>query len=236
MRYWVVMPAAGASRRFGGEQRKQYAPLAGRTVLELALEPFLADARCLGVALALAGDDLDAVAGSYRLDERIWLLAGGVRRCDSVLLGLEALAARAAADDWVLVHDAARPCLSRADLERLLIAGQGHAIGALLAAPVTDTIKQAGVQAPSAPVSERTVDRETLWRALTPQMFRYARLVAALRSAQAAGRAPTDEAQALEWQGEQALLVAARDSNIKITNAEDLIVAAALLSARADQQ
>ena len=252
MRYWLVMPAAGSSQRFGGGRRKQFAPLAGTTVVDLALQPFLRDARCLGAILVLAADDAGGAndaggasgagadgsggvgVGSGTTATPLLRVAGGARRCDSVLRGLEALAARAAAEDWVLVHDAARPCLSSADLEQLLAAGEGHAVGALLAARVSDTVKQAAEAAPAAPAAHSgcTVDRERLWRALTPQMFRYGALCAALRAAIASGRAPTDEAQAFEWQGMRPLLVPAQYSNIKITTAEDLVIAEALLAAR----
>ena len=160
------------------------------------------------------------------------MVAGGAERADSVLCGLAALAAcgrdTARETDWVLVHDAARPCLSAADLDRLLAAGAAHPVGALLAAPVTDTLKSAD----EASCCERTVDRAALWRALTPQMFRFGPLRAALHAAQAAGRMPTDEAQAMEWQGARPLLVAAADSNIKITNRCDLAVAAAIIAAQ----
>ena len=156
------------------------------------------------------------------------IVDGGAQRSDSVLRALDDLAGRAADTDWVLVHDAARPCLSAADLERLLNAGTDSQGGALLAAPVADTIKRATDDGRSG----GTVPREQLWRAQTPQMFRYRELREALRQARAAGREPTDEAQALEWLGVQPQLVAAQDSNIKITTAEDLAVAAAILAAR----
>jgi 2-C-methyl-D-erythritol 4-phosphate cytidylyltransferase len=231
MRYWLVMPAAGTSQRFGGALRKQYAILAGRSVLARSLQVFLADERCLGGAVALAPEDLREPQDRIPTGTRLLRVAGGVRRCDSVLRGLESLAPRAGADDWVLVHDAARPCLARSDLDQLLAAGQRHPIGALLATRLDDTIKQA---APGAPLPQcaRTIDREVLWRALTPQMFRYAPLCAALRAAIDSDRGPTDEAQAFEWLGEQPLLVPAKYSNLKITTAEDLLIAAALLAAR----
>jgi len=248
MRYWLVMPAAGSSQRFGGAQPKQFSPLAGSTVMALALRPFLGDPRCAGAVVVLAAEQLqqagaNAEANAHASDRagagaaaHLLRVAGGARRCDSVLCGLAALESRAAADDWVLVHDAARPCLSAPDLEQLLTAGQGQAVGALLATRVSDTIKQAGEAAGPdgrAASCDRTVDRERLWQAQTPQMFRYAPLCQALRAAVAAGRAPTDEAQSFEWQGLRPLLVAARYANLKITTAEDLVIAGALLAARA---
>ncbi len=231
MRYWLVMPAAGASQRFGGTRPKQHLALAGCTVLEVALQLFIEDARCAGIALALDGQALADAALRSRLGAKVQAVAGGERRCDSVLLALTALESQLGAQDWVLVHDAARACLSWRDLDRLLQAGEGEAGGALLAAPESDTLKQAG----ASQVVERTIDRAPLWRALTPQMFRFGPLLAAMRGAKAAGRTPTDEAQAMEWLGVSSKLVAVLDSNIKITNPEDLVVAEAICAARAQR-
>jgi 2-C-methyl-D-erythritol 4-phosphate cytidylyltransferase len=231
MRYWVVMPAAGASRRFGEGGAKQHQALAGSTVLELALRLFSGDERCLGIALALAPASLADASLRNRLAAKVAPIRGGARRCDSVLAGLEALGERVQPQDWVLVHDAARPCLSARDLERLLQAGAAHPLGALLAVPVTDTLKRAD----AALGSEGTVDRSALWGAQTPQMFRYAPLCAALQGAVRAGREPTDEAQAMEWQGGRPLLIAAQDSNMKITSRQDLAVATAILTARSGE-
>jgi 2-C-methyl-D-erythritol 4-phosphate cytidylyltransferase len=236
VRYWVVIAAAGAGRRFGGALPKQHWPLAGSTVLELALRPFTADPRCMAVALVLDSVALSDAALCSRLEARVVPVAGGAERPDSVLRGLDALAERPGGQgreppgesDWVLVHDAARPCLRASDLERLLVAGAAHPQGALLAAPVADTLKSADADG----CCSGTVERAALWRALTPQMFRFGALRAALRAARAAGRTPTDEAQAMEWQGVRALLVQAADSNIKITNRADLAVAEAILAER----
>jgi 2-C-methyl-D-erythritol 4-phosphate cytidylyltransferase len=241
MRYWLVMPAAGASERFGGETPKQYAALAGRTVIEWALGPFLADARCAGLVVALAPDD----AGWARLSARLAMtpaahacavstVIGGEQRSLSVRRALAALEPRAGADDWVLVHDAARPCLDSRDLERLLGELATHPLGGLLAAPAADTLKRAAEAAPGAAAHAvaQTVERAGLWRALTPQMFRYRRLCSALDAAHGAGRFPSDESQALEWLGERPLLVPGAASNLKITAAADLALAAAVLRAR----
>jgi len=230
MRYWLVMPAAGVGRRFGEARPKQYAPLAGRTVIEWALAPFLADTRCAGAVVALAPGDpywaeVEArMARSSRTE--ISLASGGTQRSHSVLNGLLALEGRASEGDWVLVHDAARPCLSGADIERLLTSLQAHPLGGLLAAPATDTFKREGNEQEV----EQTVDRARLWRALTPQMFRYGRLSEALKQAHAQDRLPTDEAQALEWLGERPVLVQGSVANIKVTSLDDLMLAAALLT------
>jgi 2-C-methyl-D-erythritol 4-phosphate cytidylyltransferase len=163
-----------------------------------------------------------------RLPQQVVTAAGGSERSGSVRNGLAALEARAASSDWVLVHDAARPCLDSKDLDRLLETVQSHPVGGLLAAPAADTLKRAG----SDRAIVETVDRTGLWRALTPQMFRYGRLCDALDRVLASGRLPTDEAQALEWSGEHPMVVEGSTANIKITNADDLAIAEALLGAR----
>jgi 2-C-methyl-D-erythritol 4-phosphate cytidylyltransferase len=240
MRYWLVMPAAGAGTRFGAALPKQYAPLEGRTVIEWALAPFLDDGRCVHAVVALAPGDrhwdavarrLAAAAGGL---SRVTSVTGGAARSRSVRLGLAALEARAAPDDWVLVHDAARPCLARGDLDRLIEALEGTPLGGLLASPVSDTLKRMCERAAqdAAPRISATVARAGLWRALTPQMFRFRPLCTALDAAHAAGQQPGDEAQALEWRGERPRLIEGAAGNLKITGAEDLTLAAAILRAR----
>lgn len=160
---------------------------------------------------------------------KVTTTTGGGERSNSVRNGLRALAGRAADDDWVLVHDAARPCVSRQDVDRLLDRVQAHAVGGILAAPAADTLKRAGENKEII----QTIDRTSLWRALTPQMFRYARLCEALDRAHGDGRTPTDEAQALEWIGERPLVVEGSTTNLKITSADDLVIAVALLAAHA---
>ncbi len=233
------MPAAGVGRRFGHVKPKQYAPLQGRTVIEWALAPFLTDPSCAGAAISLASDDPYWSEVAERLAKlpgrtaEIIVAGGGAERSQSVRKGLEALAGRATADDWVLVHDAARPCLSGHDLQQLLDRLESHPVGGILATPAADTLKRAGVApSPPGPEIDQTVDRAGLWRALTPQMFRYQPLSDALDRALATGRLPTDEAQALEWTGAHPVLVQGSAANIKITSADDLVLAAALLKAR----
>lgn len=229
MDYWLVMPAAGSGQRFGGPLAKQHLPLAGATVMAITLRLFLADARCRGLVVAMSPDDPQRPVLRAALPPTVAIVDGGAQRSDSVLAALSALSGRAQPADWVLVHDAVRPLLTRADLDRLLAAGATSPHGALLAAPVADTLKSAD----ATQRCERTVPRAGLWRALTPQMFRYRLLCEALAQARAAGREPTDEAQAVEWLGERPLLVAAGDSNLKITTPDDLAVAGAILAARA---
>jgi 2-C-methyl-D-erythritol 4-phosphate cytidylyltransferase len=228
MRYWLVMPAAGSGSRFGAPTPKQYAPLAGRTVIEWALAPFLEDARCLQLVVALAPGDTQFRALAAATRARVQTVVGGAQRSLSVRAGLASLAERAADADWVLVHDAARPCLGSAERDRLLGELATHPLGGLLALRSTDTLKRA-TAAHSHTVAE-TVDRSELWRALTPQMFRYGALCAALDQAHAAARYPSDEAQALEWAGGQPALVEGTTGNLKITTAADLVMAAAQLA------
>ena len=243
MRYWLIMPAAGSGRRFGEALPKQYVPLAGRTVIEWALAPFVMDERCAGIVVAVAPDDPHwpriaerlslytsranaPVEGGQALPvSRLTVANGGSERSHSVLNALRTLASLAAPDDWVLVHDAARPCLPSSDLDVLLQKLSSHPVGGLLAARAADTLKRAAADGEV----EQTVDRTSLWRALTPQMFRYQALVEALDQAVASGRAPTDEAQAIEWTGQQPMLIEGSAANIKVTHARDLVLADALL-------
>ena len=168
MRYWLVMPAAGAGRRFGAEAPKQYAPLEGRTVIEWALAPFLADARCARIVVALAPGDEHWRRMALR--EPVVTTRGGSQRSDSVRNGLAALAAEAQPSDWVLVHDAARPCLESADLERLLHYLGTHPVGGLLGVRVADTLKRgegAGLEA----AVLATEERAGLWRGAGDNKF-----------------------------------------------------------------
>jgi 2-C-methyl-D-erythritol 4-phosphate cytidylyltransferase len=235
MRYWLVMPAAGSGRRFQGDVPKQYAPLLGRTVIEWALAPFLGDGRCAHAVVVIAEPDStwDRVAARLA-SERVSATPGGGERSESVRRGLAALADRADSLDWVLVHDAARPCLDPADLARLIARVTAAGRGGLLALRAADTLKLAREDGAAAdgPAVARTVDRSELWRALTPQMFRFGALCRALDEAHAARRHPTDEAQALEWQGESPLLVEGAATNLKLTTGEDLELAEAVLRAR----
>ncbi|MCC7461338.1 MAG: 2-C-methyl-D-erythritol 4-phosphate cytidylyltransferase [Gammaproteobacteria bacterium] len=229
MHYGLVMPAAGSGRRFGAGTPKQYAPLAGSTVLECALAPFLADARCRVIRLVLAAQDPQRTRLAARLGGRGAVVDGGAERSDSVRLGLASLAQVLGPDAWVLVHDAARPCVAAADIDRLIAAvdGSGEA-GGLLAAPLADTLKRADADGRC----ELTAPRAALWCAQTPQMFRVGMLAAALESARLTGRTPTDEAQAMEWTDVRARLVPSMHANPKVTAPADLELAGALLAAR----
>lgn len=221
--YWLVVPAAGSGRRMGAASPKQYLTLAGATVLEHALAPFLADSRCRGVVVALAPGDARWASLPVARHAKVRTVPGGAERRDSVLAGLAALRDQgAAAGDWVLVHDAARPCLARADLERLLAALTDSPDGALLAVPVADTLKRSDEAGRSA----ETVDRRGLWRALTPQAAPLAVLAAALAAVPGA----TDEASALEAGGRRPRLVPGAATNVKVTEPADLEFARLVLA------
>lgn len=217
----MVIPAAGTGSRMGAALPKQYLPLKGKTVLEHTLARFCGHPAVRGIVVALAEHDPHWDGLQARCDCPLWRAAGGAERCHSVLSGLEILGDRADADDWVLVHDAARPCLHRDDLDRLIDQLREHPVGGLLAMPVRDTMKRADDQGDVI----TTVDRQGLWHALTPQMFRLGALREALRAALAAGVTVTDEAAAMERTGELPHLVEGRADNIKITRAEDLALA-----------
>ena len=145
---------------------------------------------------------------------------------------LRALTAHARDDDWIMVHDAARPCFTAGDLTLLKRELASHPVGGLLAVPLADTLKRALEPGSHVTHVDSTVDRSGLWRAATPQVFRCGVLLRALDAALAANRTPTDEAQAIEWSGQRPRLVAGRADNIKVTTADDLALAAAILASR----
>lgn len=232
MRYYVVIPAAGSGRRFAASVPKQYAALAGSTVIELALGSFEADPDCAGIIVAVAPDDAAWPQIAARRTRVVASASGGEHRAHSVRNALRSLAESARDDDWVMVHDAARPCFTATDLQLLKSELAAHPVGGLLAIPLADTLKKSLEPGSRATHVDTTVDRDGLWRAATPQVFRLGVLLRALEAALEAGRTPTDEAQAIEWAGQRPRLVAGRADNIKVTTADDLLLAAAILAAR----
>jgi 2-C-methyl-D-erythritol 4-phosphate cytidylyltransferase len=221
---WCVVPAAGRGARFGAEKPKQYMPLAGRPLLEWTLQALARCSNVAGLMIVLAADDayfagIDVPAGTP-----VSTTTGAAERSGSVLAGLRALPASVADDDFVLVHDAARPCVRADDIARL-VALASAAGGGLLAAPLRDTLKVADTDARV----EATEPREARWRALTPQMFRRGELTRALEHAEMQCIAITDEAMAMERVGHRPLLVEGAESNIKVTTPADLMLAEFLL-------
>ena len=225
-RIWFVIAAAGSATRFGGPVPKPYLRIAGRTLLEHSL-------RSLGSVTGISGGIVVLASGDRRYERlplavrrRVVAVAGGPTRATSVVNGLQALIT-AEPRDWVLVHDAARPCVRRRDVEALVAACRRDPVGGLLAIPVADTVKQSDGRGRS----ERTMPRERLWRAQTPQMFRLGALQGALTKALADGFEPGDEAAAIERQGLAPRLVEGSPLNVKVTRPADLAFAEAALRA-----
>lgn len=220
-RYWAVVPAAGAGSRMGATMPKQYLPLRGQAVLAHTLARLLRHPQIDGVVVVLAADDTRFAKLELSRDQRVVTAVGGAERCHSVANGLHALAAAADAGDWVLVHDAARPCLRAADIDRLIDQLRDHPVGGLLGLPVADTMKRTDADGNIV----ATVSRDGLWRALTPQMFRLGLLRGALEAALARDLLVTDEAQAMEIAGHAPRMIEGHADNIKITRAQDLALA-----------
>ncbi|GAB2610152.1 2-C-methyl-D-erythritol 4-phosphate cytidylyltransferase [Novilysobacter erysipheiresistens] len=225
---WAVIPAAGRGTRFGGDIPKQYLEVAGQPLIAYALDALLAHPRVAGAMVALAANDQRWPGWTELHGKPVLRCVGGGERADSVLAALQALPADVGGDALVLVHDAARPNLQRGDLDRLIEAATGEADGAILAAPVRDTLKRAD----GGDRIMATEPREHLWRALTPQAFRRGALSDALRRAQSDGIVVTDEAMAMERAGAHPRLVEGREDNLKVTTAADLALADYLLSHR----
>jgi 2-C-methyl-D-erythritol 4-phosphate cytidylyltransferase len=218
-KFWAVVPAAGVGKRMNADRPKQYLELAGKTVIEHTLSRLLQADIFAAVAVAISEEDPYWSELSIASHEKIITAAGGKERADSVLSGLHAICSQAADDDWVLVHDAARPCITSADIHHLIDSLIDDEVGGILALPCADTLKNVHGKNIIG-----TIDRSFMWRALTPQMFRYSTLKTALE--QAVGNpAITDEASALELQGLQPKIVEGRPDNIKITRPEDLALA-----------
>jgi 2-C-methyl-D-erythritol 4-phosphate cytidylyltransferase len=220
-RFWGVVPAAGVGKRMGADVPKQYLDVLGKPVLQHTLERLLSVEAFTGIVVALGIEDGYWPDLPCARHPKIRTAPGGKERADSVLLALHSLEGSAAPDDWVLVHDAARLCITRVDVEKLIQSLKDDPVGGILALPVSDTLK--GV---AAGTIVETIDRRRIWRALTPQMFRYGRLRQALMDAAERGAIVTDEASALELQGLRPKIVEGRPDNIKITRPEDLPLAA----------
>ena len=226
----ALVPAAGSGSRVAGAQPKQYAAIAGRPMLWHAVAAVCRDPIETVFVVLAPGDtafkSCDWGAFGGRLQP---LYCGGETRRDSVYNGLVAAMAEVDADDWVLVHDAARPCLPAADLARLVEECRGDEIGGILALPVSDTVKRAGKDEGGAQRVAGTEDRSQLWLAQTPQMFRAALLAEALSRAKPT---VTDESAAIEQMGLRPRLVLGSRENLKVTYLEDLAIAEAILSHR----
>lgn len=228
-RFWAVIPAAGSGVRMGSSIPKQYLALAGRTVIEHVLAVFLAEPRVAGVTVAVANDDpywQRYLSRSF--DKPVRIVAGGAERAHSVLNALASLRDELGDEDWVLVHDAVRPCLHGRDLSNLLQHTAEDPVGAILAVPLVDTVKRVDSDLHVV----ETAARGGLWRAFTPQMFRYRLLLEALQHCIKSGQIPTDESAAMEKQKHAVRVVEGRSDNIKITHPDDIALAEAILAHR----
>jgi 2-C-methyl-D-erythritol 4-phosphate cytidylyltransferase len=223
---WALVPAAGSGRRFGGEVPKQYLQAAGKPLIAHALDALLAHPRIDGAVVALAEGDARWPGWTVLHGKPVVTCIGGGERADSVLAALRALPTGVADDALLLVHDAARPNLRPDDIGKLVDAATACADGAILAAPVRDTLKRAGDDVRI----DATEPRERLWRALTPQAFRRDLLRRALQTARADGVAVTDEAMAVERLGLRPRLVEGREDNVKVTTPADLALVEFLLA------
>ncbi|MGR8941616.1 MAG: 2-C-methyl-D-erythritol 4-phosphate cytidylyltransferase [Gammaproteobacteria bacterium] len=218
-KFWAVVPAAGVGKRMQSDRPKQYLELAGKTVIERTLTRLLGAGVFEAVAVAISAEDPYWPELELSRHSHIVTAPGGKERADSVLSALKSLRAKAEDHDWVLVHDAARPCITFEDIRKLIDALSNDDVGGILALSSHDTLKNVQGNA-----IVGTLDRRHIWRALTPQMFRYGMLQDALIESEG-NPAITDEASALELKGLQPKIVEGRPDNIKITRPEDLALA-----------
>jgi 2-C-methyl-D-erythritol 4-phosphate cytidylyltransferase len=219
LNFWAVVPAAGVGKRMNADRPKQYLELAGKTVIEQTLSRLLQANVFSAIAVAISAEDPYWPELDIAKNDLIITAPGGKERADSVLSGLKTIRNRANDDDWVLVHDAARPCLTASDIHLLINTLRNDDVGGILALSSHDTLKNVQGNAILG-----TLDRRLIWRALTPQMFRYGILKTALEEAEG-NPVVTDEASALELKGLKPKIVEGRPDNIKITRPEDLVLA-----------
>lgn len=222
---WVIIPAAGIGKRMESDTPKQYLKLNNKTIIEHTLSVFDEHDSISDIVVSVSDGDEYWSSLELDLSKHLHVAKGGEERCDSVFNGLKYLENKADDNDWVLVHDAARPCLRQKDLTLLIDILKDHDVGGILAVPVRDTMKRSFDNN----CIKGTVDRKNLWHALTPQMFRYSMLKNALESALNNNDVITDEASAIELAGYKPLLVEGHADNIKITRPEDLVLASFFL-------
>ncbi|MDK9739539.1 2-C-methyl-D-erythritol 4-phosphate cytidylyltransferase [Vibrio sp. D404a] len=220
----AVVPAAGVGSRMKADRPKQYLTINATTILEHTVNKLLSHPQVSKVVIAVSKSDPYFPELSLSLHPDVIRVDGGSERADSVLSALNYIQENDLAE-WVIVHDAARPCIQPSDIDKLIETSLSHPVGGILAAPVRDTMKR-GVDGQI----DHTVERANLWHALTPQMFRTLPLQKALTEALEQGVSITDEASAFEWKGESPALVAGRSDNFKVTQPEDLALAEFYLS------
>jgi len=230
LNYSLVIPAGGIGQRMLEKANPSQAPVAkqflmlhGRTVLEHSVQAFLDDHDCQHIYIAVADSELEAVKAMFT-DSRVHIVRGGKTRMQSVLAGLNALHGLVDEESWVMVHDAARANVYSSDVQKLKKAVSSEAYGGILATPAKDTLKRV--------IDNNileTLDRTTVWLALTPQMFRLGKLFTALNQAILEEKEITDEASAMEYIGAKTIVVEGRSDNIKLTYSEDILILKELL-------
>lgn len=228
---WCLVPAAGIGSRMQSDRPKQYLNLMSSTVLDTTLLRLLSSKKIDNIVVCLKKNDPYWPKSSFSGDDRIQRAEGGEERANSVLNGLKSMKQKAAQDDWVLVHDAARPCVRHRDIDSLITAALNRQQGAILALPIHDTVKKVDND-----LVDETVDRTSFWRALTPQIFKFGELEKALISAEMKGQTITDEASAIEQMGQSVHVVQGHADNIKITSPEDLELARFYLQQQSKEQ
>lgn len=219
--YWAIVPAAGIGQRMEADRPKQYLSLAGKTVIQHTLEKLAAVPQVTGIVVALRADDRFWDELKINLPKPLKIVEGGTERVHSVFNAASSIAEELGQDGWLLVHDAARPCVQVSDIIQLIETVSEHECGGLLATPASDTLKLSN----SKQSVEKTVDRNRIWHALTPQCFRAPLLLEALKKGVENSDAITDESSAMEAMGYQPLLVQGRSDNLKITRSEDIALA-----------
>jgi len=218
IQYWAIIPAAGIGERMQTNLPKQYLKLNDKTIIEHSVSTITQHNKISKVVVALHPDDTQWPQQQISSPEKIITTTGGKTRADSVMQGLKTLQEYADSDDWVLVHDAARPYLTSESLDRLIETLQEHPVGGLLAMPIADTLKKSSADG----LALETISRVNLWAAQTPQMFRFGVLLDAMQKAQAVGINITDESSAVEYIGKHPMLIKGDPRNIKITRPEDI--------------
>ncbi|WP_417446788.1 2-C-methyl-D-erythritol 4-phosphate cytidylyltransferase [Kangiella sp.] len=223
---WALIPAAGIGSRMKAQLPKQYLEIDGKTILEHSLSKFLEHPSIEKVVVALHPNDHHWSMLKIAQHPKIITAEGGETRAESVLNGLHAIKQQKAGDDWVMVHDAARPCLDAGSIDALIQAGKDSKHGAILAIPSVDTVKLANANQ----TIEKTLNREEIWLAQTPQYFPVEALATAIEAGLQQGLPITDEASAIEAQGMNPALVIGTRKNIKVTEPEDMLLASVWLS------
>lgn len=219
-KFWCIIPAAGVGKRMLAECPKQYLLFQGSTILDVTIGRLLSCHNIEKIVVCIHADDENWQHSLYYENDRVVMSIGGAERADTVLKGIETLNSNASDGDWVLVHDAARPCVKLTDIQALINVAIEKKQGAILAAPIHDTVKEV-----VGGVVQKTLERTVLWRALTPQLFKINQLQSALISAKNQGVLITDEASAIEHINEPVLVVEGSADNIKITLPKDLELA-----------